>query len=268
MIRLKIAQFLLVATLFTACGIKQPNIKVENASNPPVEQSVVKNTTDENTNTTKTTEQSTTQGGNQVGQATTAQGTSEQKPVVSAPTSTPPKPAVKPVESKPATKPVQQPSTPSNSSAINGLPAIPSKVPVEYMTSMESEVLTLVNAERSKAGLKPLAMNETLRQASEYKADEMLQYNYFEHTSPYTGQPWDVAKKLGYSYTSFGENIWYMTSTGSNIKNNFSAKLIVDSWMNSPGHRANILNPGFGKMGIGIACSSSGRVYASQMFSN
>ena len=85
----------------------------------------------------------------------------------------------------------------------------------------------------------------------------MIDKNYFDHTSPTYGSPFDMMKQFGISYKSAGENI----AMGQN-----SPKEVVTAWMNSPGHRANILNSSFTDIGVGIAKNSSGSIYWTQMF--
>lgn len=179
--------------------------------------------------------------------------------------------AAQPKSQVPATPP-PAPSKPSKESApvpTGTLPSIPSKVSFDYLAAVEDQILKLVNSEREKVGLSSLAMDDKLRQASRYKANEMLQYNYFEHYSPYTKNPWDTARGFGVTYTAFGENIWTMSSSdAANLRSHVTAEVIVNSWMNSPGHKANILNKNFRKMGIGVVIGSNGKCYASQMFSD
>jgi uncharacterized protein YkwD len=161
-----------------------------------------------------------------------------------------------------------QPSTkvPSNNS---GSSSIQLKHPVEYKTDIENEILVLVNQERSKVGLKTLVMNETLRTMGRYKSNEMLQYEYFDHNSPNIGGLSSLAKKFGYSYTSLGENIWMSkASNASYLRQNTTAEKIMNGWMNSPGHKANILSADFGKIGIGVTLSTDGFSHATQEFSN
>lgn len=146
------------------------------------------------------------------------------------------------------------------------LPPIPNNYDMEFLDDVETEILNLCNIERDKAGLQPLSLDSTLRQASKYKANEMLQYGYFDHNSPYTGSPFDLIKSFGINYSAAGENV--QTSKGMS-KSSVTAEFIVTNWMNSPGHKANILNTRFNKMGIGVAFSSNGDIaYESQLFSN
>ena len=166
--------------------------------------------------------------------------------------------------------------SPGNSSANNSntqsgstLPTIATNYSNEYLSNLEDQILALVNQERAKIGVGSLTMSGTLRQAARYKANEMLQYNYFSHSSPYTNNPWDIAKAYGHSYTTFGENIWTMSASSlSTLKSSLDANTIVNSWMNSQGHRENILKSSFRNMGVGVVVGSNGKCYVSQMFSD
>ena len=99
--------------------------------------------------------------------------------------------------------------------------------------SYEEEVLRLVNAERAKAGLSPLSMNWELSRVARYKSEDMRQRGYFDHTSPTYGSPFDMMRSFGITYRAAGENIAMGYSTPA---------AVVNAWMNSPGHRANILD--------------------------
>lgn len=126
------------------------------------------------------------------------------------------------------------PATPPAESGTNGpLASNPSQV--------AQQVLNLVNQERSKAGLQPLAMNGTLSSVAMVKAQDMYDNNYFDHQSPTHGSPFDMMKASGITYNSAGENI---------AKGQTSAAEVMNQWMNSPGHRANILNGSFTQIGI------------------
>ena len=96
----------------------------------------------------------------------------------------------------------------------------------------EQEVASLVNQERAKAGLQPLTMAKDLSRVAEEKAVDMYSRNYFSHTSPTYGSPFDMMKQFGIQYQSAGENIAQGQRTPQEVMN---------SWMNSSGHRANIL---------------------------
>ena len=125
-------------------------------------------------------------------------------------------------------------------------------------SSVESEVLRLVNIERSKAGLSALKMNNSLSDVARMKSQDMADKNYFSHTSPTYGSPFDMMKKFGITYTTAGENI---------AKGYAGAEAVMNGWMNSPGHKANILNPKFGTLGVGYV-NKGGTTYWTQMFTN
>ena len=86
----------------------------------------------------------------------------------------------------------------------------------------------------------------------------MADKNYFDHTSPTYGSPFDMMKKFGIKYNTAGENI---------AKGQTTAQSVMNSWMNSPGHRANILSSNFGKIGVGYV-NKNGTTYWTQMFTN
>lgn len=112
----------------------------------------------------------------------------------------------------------------------------------ESESSQAVEILNLVNQERSKAGLQPLTLSEKLTSIANTKAKDMADKNYFSHTSPTYGSPFDMLKHFGVSYTAAGENI----AAGQR-----SAKEVMNSWMNSSGHKANILNKNYTQLGVG-----------------
>ena len=123
--------------------------------------------------------------------------------------------------------------------------------------AIEQEVIRLTNLERQKAGLSPLAHNWELSRVARYKSEDMSNKNYFSHTSPTYGSPFTMIKNFGISYSAAGENIAMGQTT---------AQAVVQGWMNSSGHRANILSTNFNKIGVGYAKSSSGKIYWTQMF--
>ena len=112
----------------------------------------------------------------------------------------------------------------------------------QNLTADENYILTQVNAERAKAGLAPLQVDYRLVQTARAKSQDMINHRYFDHQSPTLGSPFDQMKKAGIIYRYAGEN----------IAGNSSAAGAMTSWMNSAGHRANILNPNFTHTGIGI----------------
>ncbi|SEG04737.1 CAP domain-containing protein [Paenibacillus sp. UNC499MF] len=152
-------------------------------------------------------------------------------------------PAAKPSTPAPETEaPV---STPKPTAKPSAPAATPAPKPVEKPAASQSEyadqVVTLVNQERAKAGLKPLASDSALAAMALDKAKDMYTNNYFDHNSPTYGSPFDMMKSYGISYTYAGENIAQGQRTPQDVMN---------SWMNSPGHRQNILSPNFTKIGV------------------
>ncbi|EQB89975.1 uncharacterized protein YkwD [Clostridium punense] len=172
------------------------------------------------------------------------------------------------VTTKPEAPKPEQPATNPATSTPSGLPANPNNKSFKYLEAVEKEILTYVNQERTKAGLKPLAWEEAMRPIARYKSNNMLQYNYFEHNTPSlnNASPMDLATKyFKYNTNGYGENIFYSMGYPEATT---TAKYLVDQWMNSPGHRANILNSNWTKMGAGVVFSSQGNyVYATQHFS-
>ena len=122
------------------------------------------------------------------------------------------------------------------------------------VTAYEAEVVRLVNEIRNKNGLKPLSEDWQLSRVARYKSQDMKDKKYFSHTSPTYGSPFQMMKSFGITYRSAGENI---------AKGYASPKAVVDGWMNSSGHRANILNSSFTHIGVGYV---SGGNYWTQMF--
>ncbi len=123
--------------------------------------------------------------------------------------------------------------------------------------SYEQQVVDLVNKERAAAGLPALKVNTKLAGVAEKKAEDMRDKNYFSHTSPTYGSPFDMMKQFGITYTSAGENIAMGQKT---------PEAVMNGWMNSEGHRANILNSSFTEIGVGYVTSSNGTTYWVQQF--
>lgn len=130
--------------------------------------------------------------------------------------------------------------------------------PIDANTSIEKEVVRLVNIEREKAGLAPFTYSEELSKVARVKSKDMADNNYFSHNSPTYGDPFAMMREFGINYSYAGENI---------AKGYFSAESVVRGWMNSTGHRENILNPSFGTIGVGYV-ESNGTTYWTQMFTN
>ncbi|WP_050182093.1 SafA/ExsA family spore coat assembly protein [Domibacillus robiginosus] len=110
------------------------------------------------------------------------------------------------------------------------------------ITNMEEEVVRLVNIERQKAGLKPLTQNWELSRVARIKSQDMMNNHYFSHNSPTYGTPFNMMKNFGITYKSAGENIAQGQTTPA---------AVMKAWMNSAGHKANILNSNFTQIGVG-----------------
>ena len=117
-----------------------------------------------------------------------------------------------------------------------------SEVTQAEMTQAEA-VLKLVNQERKKAGVQPLTLSDKLTSIANTKAKDMADKGYFSHNSPTYGSPFDMLKQFGVSYSYAGENI----AAGQK-----SAEEVMNSWMNSSGHKANILNKNYTQLGVGF----------------
>ncbi|MBZ2174607.1 hypothetical protein K8M07_05030 [Schnuerera sp. xch1] len=132
------------------------------------------------------------------------------------------------------------------------------QTPDDNTSSVEKEVVRLVNIEREKAGLAPLTHSAELSKVARAKSQDMADKNYFSHNSPTYGDPFAMMKEFGIDYGYAGENI---------AKGQKSAESVVEGWMNSTGHRENILNPNFNKIGVGYV-ESNGTTYWTQMFTD
>jgi uncharacterized protein YkwD len=125
------------------------------------------------------------------------------------------------------------------------------------LTRTADEVVVLTNRERARAGLPPLAVDPLLARAAQAYSTDMAVRAFYSHTSPEGTQPWDRAAAAGSTRRSIGENI----ACGQR-----SAAEVVEGWMNSPGHRANILKPDFTHIGIGFAGGGPAGTYWTQLF--
>ena len=124
------------------------------------------------------------------------------------------------------------------------------------LTDDEKETIDLINAERKKAGLSALSIDNELQRVARIKAQDMVDNNYFSHTSPTYGSPFDMMQSFKITYKTAGEN----------IAGNSTNQGAVTAWMNSPGHKANILNSSFTHTGLGVVKSNKyGKIYV-QMF--
>lgn len=124
------------------------------------------------------------------------------------------------------------------------------------MNADEKEVFDLINKQRANNGLQALKVDNEVQRVARIKAQDMVDNNYFAHKSPIYGSPFNMLKSFKISYKTAGEN----------IAGNSSNSGAVTSWMNSSGHKANILNSNFNYTGVGVVSSSKyGKIFV-QMF--
>ena len=125
------------------------------------------------------------------------------------------------------------------------------------VSDYEKEVARLVNVERAKRGLQKLTLNAKISKVARIKCQDMINKRYFSHTSPTYGSPFRMMESFGIRFSAAGENIAYGQKTPAEV---------MRGWMNSPGHRANILSSTYSNIGVGLATSKTGVKYWTQMF--
>ncbi|WP_066187836.1 CAP domain-containing protein [Gracilibacillus timonensis] len=123
----------------------------------------------------------------------------------------------------------------------------------DELSQFEQEVVDLTNQERENQGLAPLEVDTELSKVAKAKSEDMANNGYFSHNSPTYGSPFDMMKQFGIDYQTAGENI---------AKGQRSPEEVVNAWMNSEGHRANILNGDFTHIGVGYV--ENGNVWTQQ----
>ncbi|MYS21279.1 Uncharacterized conserved protein YkwD, contains CAP (CSP/antigen 5/PR1) domain [Streptomyces sp. DvalAA-14] len=171
--------------------------------------------------------------------------------------SAPPRPSTSP---RPSTAPPTKPPapTPTRTSAAPTTPVVtlppatspPVEAPAstDAVTAARAQILSLVNQQRATAGCKPLTASTALDQLAQNFSDDMAARGFFDHTDPDGHTPWDRAKALGITNLG-GENI---------ARGQADADAVMTAWMNSPGHRANILNCDYTTLGVGIHFGTGG----------
>ncbi|SCF92112.1 CAP domain-containing protein [Streptomyces sp. Ncost-T10-10d] len=137
--------------------------------------------------------------------------------------------APKPATPASAPKPAASTSTPKPAAPASGAAA---------------RILTLVNSERSKAGCSPLTMNAKLTKAAQDHSADMASHRNMSHTGSDGSAPGDRITRAGYRWSAYGENVAYGYTT---------AESVMAGWMDSPGHRRNILDCSFKEIGVGLA---------------
>ncbi|MFB4303051.1 CAP domain-containing protein [Actinomadura sp. NTSP31] len=170
------------------------------------------------------------------------------RPVADAPRPSPtktakPKPRKK---AKPSHKPTPRATHHRSAKPAPAKPAAPAAPVGGTAGRYASQVVTLVNAERAKHGCRALTVNSKLARAAQGHSADMHARNFFEHTNPDGKDPGDRITAAGYRWSSYGENIAKGQSTPASV---------MQAWMNSAGHRANILNCGYKEIGVGVVLS-------------
>jgi uncharacterized YkwD family protein len=166
-----------------------------------------------------------------------------------------PEPQEPPVQQEqPKPEPQEPPAQPEQPKPEPQQPPTQPEQPGSYkLTADEQKLINLINSERTKAGLNALAVDYELSRVARIKSEDMRTNNYFSHTSPTYGSPFQMMKDFGITYRSAAENI-ARTSSVDRAHTGF---------MNSEGHRKNILTPGFTHVGVGI----SGNYYTEMFIS-
>lgn len=149
----------------------------------------------------------------------------------------------------PTAKPTAQPTTQPT--------AAPTAKPTTTESAMEQEVFELVNKVRVENGLHTLKWAEDLAEIARAHCADMINRGFFSHTNPDGESPFDRLKNNGIAYRSAAENIAYGQK---------DAQEVMNSWMNSSGHRANILSKTVKEIGIGAVKNTRGTIYWTQMF--
>ncbi|KAB2333533.1 CAP domain-containing protein [Bacillus mesophilum] len=183
-----------------------------------------------------------------------------EKPKAEAPSKAPVQ-AQKPKTEAPAKAPVQteKPKAETTAPAANTQTKAPAQSNTatqakSQVSAYEQQVLDLTNAERAKYGVPALKLDTELSKVAREKSNDMKAKGYFDHNSPTYGSPFDMMKQFGITYKTAGENI----AMGQR-----SPQEVVTAWMNSEGHRKNILNANFTHLGVGHVADGN---YWTQMF--
>ncbi|MBR1654021.1 MAG: SH3 domain-containing protein [Clostridia bacterium] len=146
--------------------------------------------------------------------------------------------------------------TSTNTGSGNSSGGTTSQSNTSSLTADELETFNLINQQRANNGLSALKVDSELQRVARIKAQDMVNNNYFDHNSPTYGTPFNMMKNFGITYKTAGEN----------LAGNSSNSAAVTAWMNSPGHRANILNSSYNYTGLAVVSSPRyGKIYV-QMF--
>lgn len=144
----------------------------------------------------------------------------------------------------------------ASSTSNSGLSSTKTAASASSLAAAEQQAFKLLNADRAKNGLSPLKLNSQLTSLAESYAKDMINRNFFSHTNPEGQSPFDRMKNAGISYSYAGENIAINTSVSG----------AETAFMNSSGHRANILSSNYTDVGIGVGYGANGSLYVVQEF--
>ncbi|MGW2645332.1 CAP domain-containing protein [Streptomyces sp. NPDC001393] len=149
-------------------------------------------------------------------------------------------PTQRPTAHQPTSTPAPSvPSTPKPTATASSSPK-----PTATASGATARVVQLVNAERAKVGCHPLTVNAELTKAAQAHSADMAAHQNMSHTGSDGSSPGDRITAAGYAWSAYGENVAYGYATPEQVMN---------GWMNSPGHRANILNCSYQEIGVGLA---------------
>lgn len=205
---------------------------------------------------------------------TTAPTAAPTKAPTAAPTTAPTVAPTKAPTAAPTTAPTVAPTTAPTQAPTAKPTVVPTAVPTAKPTAvptakpttapvanteaaMEAEVLRLVNEERAKVGAAPLKRASDLDALARTHSQDMINRHFFDHNNPSGQSPFDRMRAAGISYRAAAENIAYGQR---------SAEAVMNAWMNSSGHRKNILNATYTEIGIGAVKNSGGTIYWTQEF--
>ena len=162
-----------------------------------------------------------------------------------------------PAEPSTPTEASSKPSAPTGNEETTIKTATPKAVPTTDFVTMEQQIVALVNDERAAIGLAELKVNDSLAGVAETKAEDLRDQNYFAHQSPTYGSPFDMMKQFSISFSTAGENL---------AKGQKTPEEVMNDWMESSGHKANILNSAYTEIGVGYVTNNDGTTYWVQQF--
>lgn len=177
-----------------------------------------------------------------------------------APTLTPTAAPTAAPTSTPTAAPTTAPTSTPTAAPTSTPTAVPTTAPTQApsgLSAMEQEVLALVNSERAKNGLSALSWADDVAAVARAHSSDMINRGFFSHTNPDGESPFDRLKNNGISYRTAAENIAYGQKTPADV---------MSAWMNSSGHRANILNKNVTELGVGAVKNNNGTIYWTQVF--